>query len=89
MKNNKLIAEFMGVNVITLDDVRKNKNPYISSADGYLEDDLKYHSSWDWLMPVVEVCLIGEAEQSEEISNTLIKNILIISNRYKRVYIEQ
>ena len=75
MKNNKLIAEFMGVNIINIDGVRKNKNPYISSADGYLEDDLKYHSSWDWLMPVVEVCLIGEAEQSEEISNTLIKNI--------------
>jgi len=54
MKNNKLIAEFMGVNVITLDDVRKNKDPYHSSSDGYLKDDLKYHSSWDWLMPVVE-----------------------------------
>ena len=54
MNDNKLIAEFMGVNVITLDDVRKNKNPYFSSADGYLEDDLKYHTSWDWLMPVVE-----------------------------------
>ena len=50
---NKLIAEFMGVNIITIDDVRKNKNPYISSADGYLEDDIKYHSSWDWLMPVI------------------------------------
>ena len=75
MKDNKLIAEFMGVNVITLDDVRKNKDPYHSSSDGYLKDDLKYHSSWDWLMPVVEVCLIGEAEQSEEISNTTIKNI--------------
>ena len=44
----------MGVNIITIDDVRKNKNPYISSADGYLEYDLKYHSSWDWLMPVVK-----------------------------------
>lgn len=55
MKNdNKLIADFMGVNVITIDDVRENKNPYISSADGHLESDLKYHSSWDWLMPVVE-----------------------------------
>ncbi len=54
MKNNKAIAEFMGVNVITLDDLRKNKNPYYSSSDGYLEDDLKYHTSWDWLMPVVE-----------------------------------
>lgn len=54
MKDNKLIADFMEVNVISLDDVRKNKNPYISSADGYLEDDLKYHCSWDWLMAVVE-----------------------------------
>jgi len=54
MKNNKLIAEFMEINVVTLDNVRKNKNPYISSEDGYLEDDLKYHCSWDWLMPVVE-----------------------------------
>ncbi|MAO25168.1 MAG: hypothetical protein CMJ25_30875 [Phycisphaerae bacterium] len=54
MKENKLIAEFMGVNVITIDDVRKNKNPYISSADGHLENDLKYYSSWDWLMPVVK-----------------------------------
>ena len=56
-ENNKLIAEFMGVNIITIDDIRKNKNPYIASADGHLEDDLKYHSSWDWLMPVVEQCL--------------------------------
>jgi len=56
MKSNKLIAEFMGVNIITLDDIRTNKNPYISSADGYLEDDLEYHTSWDWLMPVVNKC---------------------------------
>ena len=54
LKDNKLIAEFMKVNIITIDDVRKNRNPYISSADGYLEDDLKYHCSWDWLMLVVE-----------------------------------
>jgi hypothetical protein len=54
MRDNQIIAEFMGVNVITLDDVRKNKNPYFSSADGYLEDNLKYHTSWDWLMPVVD-----------------------------------
>jgi len=52
-QNNKLIAEFMGVNLITIDDIRANKNPYISSADGYTKEDLQYHSSWDWLMPVV------------------------------------
>ena len=35
MKENKLIAEFMDVNLI----------------EGQLGD---YHTSWDWLMPVVE-----------------------------------
>ncbi len=67
MKNdNKLIAEFMGVNVITIDDVRENKNPYISSADGHLESDLKYHSSWDWLIPAVSKC---REESNEEDSH--------------------
>ena len=44
----------MGINVVTEDDIRANKNPTISSYEGYLEEDLEYHSSWDWLMPVVE-----------------------------------
>ena len=57
MKNNKLIAEFMGRNVITEDDIRANKNPISTSHDGDLEEDLEYHSSWDWLMPVAEKCL--------------------------------
>ena len=52
--HNGLIAEFMGVNVITLDDVRENNKNYYSSRDGYLNDDLKYHTSWDWLMPVID-----------------------------------
>ena len=54
MKDNKIIAKFMGVNVITLDDIKGNRNPYVSSADGHLEENLYYHTSWDWLMPVVE-----------------------------------
>jgi len=53
MKNNKLIAEFMNLNIVTLNDIRANKNPYIGSADGYTEEELKYDTSWDWLMPVV------------------------------------
>ena len=63
--NNKLIAEFMGYPNIANDEDKKD----------YLEDCVKYHESWDWLMPVIEKCLIGEAEQSERVSNTLIKNI--------------
>ena len=54
MKDNKLIAKFIGINVITEDDIRANKNPISTSHDGYLEEDLKYHSSWDWLMPVMD-----------------------------------
>ncbi len=54
MEDNKLIAEFMDVNLITIDDIRANKNPYISSVDGYTKEDLQYHTSWNWLMPVVD-----------------------------------
>jgi len=54
MENNKLIAEFMGC-----------ENPFNEIHDGTLykveqgvfEDyELKYHASWDWLMPVVQKC---------------------------------
>jgi hypothetical protein len=61
-ENNKLIAEFMNLNIVTLDDIRANKDPYISSADGYTEEELKYDTSWDWLMPVVEKCLTTDGK---------------------------
>jgi hypothetical protein len=54
MVNNILIAEFMGVNVVTLDEIRANRNPIFSNADGYTVDELKYHSDWNWLMQVIE-----------------------------------
>ena len=80
MKDNKLIAEFMGVKTITIDELKSilkqnREDGFIHTPQAHLIDDLEYHTSWDWLMPVVEKCLVGEAEQSEEISNTTIKNI--------------
>lgn len=67
-KNNKLIAEFMGA------EWHKDffKDVCIVSPSNI---SYKFHTSWDWLMPVIEKCLVGEAEQSEEVSNTTIKNI--------------
>ena len=48
MKDNKLIAEFMGW--------KPNEHHWCLNGD----KDLQYHTSWDWLMPVVEEieCLI-------------------------------
>tara|TARA_R100000951_G_scaffold46371_1_gene39411 strand:+ start:210 stop:653 length:444 start_codon:yes stop_codon:yes gene_type:complete len=53
MKNNKIIAEFMGM---TIDNNDKSmmifKTP--QGNDIIYIDELKYHCSWDWLMPVIE-----------------------------------
>jgi len=47
--NNKLIAEFM----------QKGSEGFgLYDFDGchYRLDELKYHTSWDWLMPVIQKC---------------------------------
>ena len=83
MKDNKLIAEFMGLELEeTLEGLfvyaRKEQSPIKLNdirTEFYEVHELQYHTSWDWLMPVVEKCLIGEAEHSEDVSNLAIKNI--------------
>ena len=44
MESNKLIAEFMGLNIDR------------GVQSDYLECELRYHTSWDWLMPVIDKC---------------------------------
>lgn len=65
-KTNKLIAEFMGIkprfegpNVYSYSDapffnVREDNPEKVMKA---ICNYVKYHSSWDWLMPVVHKCL--------------------------------
>ena len=76
MESNKLIAEFMKLptEVFKSGEVNYYFREF-NSGTWYEEHELSYNVSWDWLMPVIEKCLIGEAEQDEEISNTTIKNI--------------
>ena len=63
-KDNKLIAEFMGVNPTILgDEITYEMYGAIDCIeDGvdeqhfFLEEQLLFHTSWDWLMPVVKKC---------------------------------
>ena len=53
MKNNKLIAEFMG---IESDNAKMRGHLYECPVTAEYVSTLKYHTSWDWLMPVVKKC---------------------------------
>ena len=51
MNDNKLIADFMGLGI-------DGEHAYIPDEGSPLEEsmpvsELQYHTSWDWLMPVV------------------------------------
>lgn len=48
-EGNKLIAEFMGWNAFPGNMIKEKLGVAPIRIDG-----LKFHSSWDWLMPVVE-----------------------------------
>jgi len=65
-ENNKIIAAFMGLSYCTKHQYEgwyKNAefNERICDFDG-----LKYHSSWDWLMPVVEKICRTEIVQDDD-----------------------
>ena len=85
MENNKRIAEFMGIeeayNPNGNDWVLKKTTPDINGDTDILEccknNDLKYHSSWDWLLPVVEKCL--------EKHNNLIDGRDVIDTSYSSI----
>lgn len=57
--NNKLIAEFMEINIYYLGNGCLFKNP--ETLLPCTEKELEYHTSWDWLIPVCKKCrdLIG------------------------------
>ena len=59
MKDNKLIAEFMGV--VFHDD----ENQYYNADGLHIGNTLQYHTSWDWLMPVVEKCYDNRVDTLE------------------------
>jgi hypothetical protein len=53
MESNRLIAEFMGMNVHHNDKSMMVRKTLQGNEVLYI-DKLEYHKSWDWLMPVIE-----------------------------------
>lgn len=58
-ENNKIIAEFMGAKTLTVDEFKailkdNRDNGFIHTPNAEIDEDLKYHSDWNWLMEVVE-----------------------------------
>ena len=55
MKDNQLIAEFMGMNLHHNDKSMMVRKTLQGNEVLYI-DKLEYHTSWDWLMPVIDKC---------------------------------
>ena len=79
-ENNKLIAEFMGV--------EKENGLYLFTTpmDDYKTDTLYFDTSWDWLMPVVE-SIFERLDSRDDSANEIKKGMLVCSrnNTYKAV----
>lgn len=86
LEGNKLIAKFMGArpyylndNVITFP-AFENPQPSISGTTTHNLDSLKYNTSWDWLMSVVEKirdnnCIVSiRFNRQLNTTNTMIAN---------------
>ena len=101
-KNNKLIAEFMGWNLTRSGAIGYYMDCYDDSICEKLPtvEELKFHESWDWLMPVVEkiqdihgtrICIVGNGicfEKGEEyiVANTKIKAVYKFVIKYIKWY---
>ena len=57
IEGNKLIAEFMNSSFLDKDDYAKQVNCPIDEMFNMPVCNCFYHSSWDWLMPVVQKCI--------------------------------
>mgnify|MGYP003400855777 FL=1 len=81
IKNNRLIAEFMG---LAYCDRHMYEGWYKSSEFNYRicdDDGLQYHTSWDWIMPVVE-----KIESMNYTVTIRQGHVSICSNSYRKPY---
>ena len=86
MKDNKLIAEFMGWDIESLSTIPSNLHPSNLELDNDEVLEYKYHTSWDWLMPVVQKidAMFAEADEVDDAINRVHNAVLSfdIDNTY-------
>jgi len=78
MNDNKIIAEFMGWDIESPTTIPSNlnlSNLELDSGEVWLSI---FHTSWDWLMPVVESCF--ERLDDRDHSADEIKRQLLVCN---------
>ena len=90
MENNKLIAEFMGEKFTDTSGVVQGLNyKLIEKKHGKGNNGFRFHSSWDWLMPVVHKIdnMFGDDNQVDDAINRVHNAVLSfdIHNTYKAV----
>ena len=79
--NNKIIAEFMGI-------TPNDEGVYhISKYKGYDVENLSYHASWDWLMPVISKITRNESLIENEYRESIMDTVPygLIEDTYKTV----
>jgi hypothetical protein len=73
-EGNKLIAEFMGIKTKNYDDTRAVTRWQFGNSMLF-ENDLQYHTSWDWLIPVCQK--INSKESIKRCESNGIKDSII------------
>lgn len=85
MKDNKLIAEFMELPKEKVG-LRQEVIYGLNQDDWYTSDNLNYHLSWDWLMPVVQKIMDVSFFNGEPEDFYVVRDCIPeISNTYKVV----
>lgn len=86
-ENNLLIAEFMGMTYGDPNDDSVMIQMTPKGNEVVPIESMEYHTSWDWLMPVVEKCFVKQEEVSDDLSFKLNDALLEtnIESLYKAV----
>ena len=68
MKYNKLIAEFMELEASPKYNPKEYYVKEYNSGEWYLPEEMQYHVSWDWLIPVVKklIDVYGWIDEQDE-----------------------